>query len=180
MPLVAPVVGMLWGIASPAFANVPGGGTNGANVTLTDNGTTVTLANGIVTATIVRDSGEVSSLLYGGKELVSTSGSHARIYHDWTGTGWDSANNVPDPGAIETLFGCVYTVVTNTTDMVDLSFKRNYNPAANSIPGDIDLHWVLRRGNTGCTATRYSKTNRITPPSALALGAWSGRSATTP
>ena len=34
---------------SPAHANVPGGGTGtGANVTVTDNGGTVVLANGIV------------------------------------------------------------------------------------------------------------------------------------
>ena len=34
-------------VATTALANLPGGGTNGPNVTLTDNGSTVTMANGI-------------------------------------------------------------------------------------------------------------------------------------
>ena len=151
-------------------ANLPGGGTNGANVTLTDNGTTVTLANGIVTATISKDSGEVSSMIYGGKELVSTSGSHTRIYHDWTGTGWDATTGTAVGGAFETLFGCAYTIVTNSADMVDLSFKRTYNPAANSIPADIDLHWVLRRGNTGLYCYSLAEHQPSYPP--VSLGSW--------
>ena len=43
-----------------AWANVPGGGTNGANVTLTDNGSTVTIANGIVSI-LINKSGAATS-----------------------------------------------------------------------------------------------------------------------
>ena len=70
--------------ATAVFANDPGGGTNGvgANVTLTDNGSTVTLANGIVTATINKDSGKITSLLYRGFQTVQSGGN---IYY--TGRG---------------------------------------------------------------------------------------------
>jgi len=49
-------------------ANVPGGGNQGAAVTLTDNGTTVVVANGIVSATI---SGQTASQEIGTIELAS-------------------------------------------------------------------------------------------------------------
>ena len=43
------LVSLLMASVLSAFANIPGGGTGtGANVTLTDNGGTVTIANGIV------------------------------------------------------------------------------------------------------------------------------------
>src|SRR5579885_242179 len=55
----------LWLAATAgAWANVPGGGTSGPNVTLTDNGSTVTLANGIVSIVIVKSSGIVDHINY--------------------------------------------------------------------------------------------------------------------
>jgi hypothetical protein len=51
-------------------ANDPGGGTNGVgpDVTLTDNGTYVTLANGILTARITKSSAQVTSMVFLGWE----------------------------------------------------------------------------------------------------------------
>ena len=50
--LVAPLIG------SPVLGNIPGGGTGtGANVTSTDNGTTVTIANGIVSIICTKSGG---------------------------------------------------------------------------------------------------------------------------
>ena len=52
-------------IASSAFANIPGGGTGtGANVTITDNGTTVTMSNGIVAIVITKTSAEIDTINY--------------------------------------------------------------------------------------------------------------------
>src|SRR5436190_1671566 len=63
-------------ITTAVFANDPGGGTNGvgANVTLTDNGSSVTLANGVVTATIDKGSGKITSMIYGGRQVVQSGG----------------------------------------------------------------------------------------------------------
>src|SRR6188472_2420201 len=57
-------------------ANVPGGGngSGGANVTLADNGTSVVLANGIVTATIVKAQARITSLTYHGNQMVDPKG----------------------------------------------------------------------------------------------------------
>ena len=52
-------------VTSPTFANVPGGGTGtGANVTLTDNGTTVTLANGIVSIVCTKSGATINQINY--------------------------------------------------------------------------------------------------------------------
>jgi hypothetical protein len=48
-----------------AQANIPGGGTGtGANVTVTDNGTTVTLANGILSIIITKSSATIATINY--------------------------------------------------------------------------------------------------------------------
>ena len=47
-----------------AWANVPGGGTNGANVTLTDNGATVTLDNGIISIVVTKADASIHTINY--------------------------------------------------------------------------------------------------------------------
>src|SRR5260370_2659290 len=51
-------------IASPVLANIPGGGTNGANVTLTDNGSTVTIANGIISILCTKSGATINQINY--------------------------------------------------------------------------------------------------------------------
>src|SRR5690349_15378312 len=108
------------------FANDPGGGTNGigADVTLTDNGSTVTLANGIVSATINKDSGKITSLIYRGYQSVQSGGN---IYYSMDG----------QPNYRE-MSGCIYTIKTNTADMVDVSFRQNWSSQLQAF--DIEAH----------------------------------------
>jgi rhamnogalacturonan endolyase len=153
--------------ASPAaFANNPGGGTGtGANVTLSNPGGnittgTVTLANGIMSATINVSNATISSLTYNGFQTVASSGD--QIYFSM-----DGGNTFQEPS------GCVLSVIANTTDMVDVSLKSTYNPnntAANNHPEDIDIHYVLRRGNTGLYA--YAILNHPASYPALSMGEW--------
>jgi hypothetical protein len=57
---------------NPSHANVAGGGTGtGANVTVTDNGGTVVLANGIVSFTINKTSGSITNFTYNGTNLLA-------------------------------------------------------------------------------------------------------------
>jgi hypothetical protein len=49
----------------PASANIAGGGTgSGSDVTVTDNGDTVTMANGIASIVIVKKTGRLNSVAY--------------------------------------------------------------------------------------------------------------------
>src|SRR4051794_25216626 len=126
------------GCASLALANDPGGGTNGvgANVTLTD-GSSVTLANGIITAVIQKSTAKVTSYLFNGTQMLDTSG---LIYYSM-----DGGTSYENPG------NCVYSVTANTPDMVDISCKTIYT--TNRIHAfDIDCHFVLRRGDSGLYA----------------------------
>ena len=119
-------------------ANDAGGGAagTGANVTLSTTGTTATLANGVVTAIIDKGTGKVTSYLFNGTQMLDTSG---HIYYSFDG---GASFDVPS--------GCVYSATVNTADMVDISCKRTWNATAGyKHVLDIDVHWVLRRGDTG-------------------------------
>ena len=125
-------------LASRVSANDAGGGAAGmgANVTLSTTGTTATLANGVVTAVIEKSTGKVTSYLFNGTQMLDTSG---LIYYSFDG---GASFDVPS--------GCVYSPTVTTTDMVDVSCKRTWNATAGYRHVlDIDVHWVLRKGDTG-------------------------------
>ena len=127
------------------FANSPGGGTNGANVTLTDNGTTVTMANGIMSIVITKSSAQISTINYtfnntGSPQtlnLVSGNPNGGKLY-------WENSNNegltfsyslVSDPAAN----GGNYAEITLSSTTV-----------ANVL---MEVHFSMLRGNTGFYVT---------------------------
>jgi rhamnogalacturonan endolyase len=123
----------------PVQANVPGGGTDGPDVTLVQTGHTAVLANGTITATLNTQSAEIISIRFHGKEFVSDAGVHKRIYFS------------RDGGATyENISHCVTSVVKKTPDTIDISCKHTYTPAANDrAPWDVDVHFALRKGASG-------------------------------
>lgn len=128
--------------ALPAWANDAGGGTNGAgaSVTLTVSSGNVILANGVITATIATNNGQVTSMLFNGTQVIDTQG--RSIYYSM-----DGGTSYEGPG------NCVYTVTTSNPDMVDISCKVTWASHTNRIHAfDIDCHYVLRRGDTGLYA----------------------------
>lgn len=135
-------------------ANEPGGGSGGAAVTLTDKGDSVVLDNGIVSATIAKAGARVTSLIYRGNQMVDPKG----LY--WS---MDGGKGYQNPSK------CAFSVVTQTPEMVDVSCKHGYtkgDPHAT----DIDIHYVLRQGNTGLYA--YAVLNHEPAYPALTLGEW--------
>ncbi|MDR3405937.1 MAG: polysaccharide lyase family 4 protein [Chthoniobacter sp.] len=143
-----------FGLLTSLRANVPGGGEGGADVTLTDHGTTVVLANGIVSATISKAEARVTSLVYHGNQMVDPKG----LY--WSMDGGKAYQNPVH---------CAWRVVTQTPAMVDVSCKHVY---AKGDPHavDIDIHYVLRQGNTGLYA--YAVLEHQPTHPALTLGEW--------
>lgn len=118
------------------WANDPGGGSagTGADVTLVDNGVSVTLSNGVLAATIEKNTGYISSLLYQGVQLVDTA--TQGIYYSMNGM-----DTFRPPSA------CEFSVVVETPDMIDISLRES--GAGRTPPFDIEFHYVLRRGDTG-------------------------------
>jgi rhamnogalacturonan endolyase len=111
-------------------------------VTLTRNGTTVVLANGIITATLDTTAARVKSLQYKGREMVSQQGRHKTIYFFVVGDRGKRGYEIASP--------CVCSVRRQTPDLVDISCKRPYAKGdTNMHPWDLDTHFVLRRGTPG-------------------------------
>lgn len=132
---------ILFASLPPASARDSGGGEAGlgADVVLSATSSTVTLDNGVIRAVVAKRNGTVTSYLFNGVQMVDPA--NPIYYSMHGGAGFD----VPDD--------CVYSVVTETTDMVDISCKRVWRPdAGRKHAFDIDLHYVLRRGDTGLYA----------------------------
>lgn len=124
-----------------ARANDAGGGAAGvgANVTLSTTSTTATLANGVITAVIEKSTGRVTSYTLNGTQMVDPSNP---IYYSM-----DGGTSYEQPS------GCVYSLVSSSTDHIEISCKRTWNATAGyRHVFDIDLHYVLRRGDTGLYA----------------------------
>lgn len=149
-------------VATPALANQPGGGTTGANVTISGTTTAgatsgnITLSNGIISATIAISSAQVSSMTFNGVQTVS-----GNVYFSMDGgTSFEVPHN------------CVLGLTANTADMVDLSFKQIYVSGNTSYihAEDIDVHYVLRRGATGLYV--YAILNHPASYPDLSMGEW--------
>lgn len=101
-----------------------------SDVTLQEEGDNVILANGILRAVISRSKARISSLRYRGFEML-TSGYYSM----------DGGKNYRTPA------NCRYLVKTRTPELVDVGMKRTWKDEPQAF--DIDVHFVLRRGDSG-------------------------------
>jgi len=123
----------------------------------------VILDNGIVVAKLAKGSGNIMSLKVNGKELVATvnAANPTRIgaYYDFTTS-----------KGFETIFGAAFSVKRDEDDIVDISFKRSYLPGSNVTPCDADIHYVLKKDDTGLYT--YSILEHKSTYPAFDLGSW--------
>src|SRR5579862_9856574 len=137
------VFGCLLGLS--AFANLPGGGTNGPNVTLTDNGSTVTLANGIVSILCTKSGATINQINYtynngGGTQTTQLlAGGHngGQLYWETGGfgTGTFTYSIVADPA-------------NNGGDYAEISLL-----STSTTNGTMEIHFSMLRGSTGVYVT---------------------------
>ena len=131
---------------NPAFANIPGGGTGtGANVTLTDSGSTVTLANGIVSIVCTKSSAQIGTINYtynngGGTQTInvlSGNSNGGKLY-------WE---NSTDQGLTFT-YSLVVDPATTGGNYAEIEMFTT------SVTNDVlDVHYSLLRGSTGFYVT---------------------------
>jgi autotransporter-associated beta strand protein len=147
--------------AMAVFANIPGGGTGaGANVTLTDNGSTVTIANGIVSIVCTKSSAQIGTINYtynngGGAQTInvlSGNSNGGKLY-------WE---NSTDEGLTFT-YSLVADPANNGGNYAEISMLTT------SVTNDVlEVHYSLLRGSTGFYVTpiwSHTSTN-----SALSMG----------
>ncbi len=99
-------------------------------VTLSDAGPEATLSNGTLTATISKSKASISSLRFRGFEMLKS--------------GYYSMDGGKD---FRTPSGCRYTVKVSTPDLIDIGMERTWKDEPQAF--DIDVHYVLRRGDSG-------------------------------
>ena len=144
--LVAPLIG------SPVLGNIPGGGTGtGANVTLTDSGTTVTIANGIVSIICTKSSGQITTINYtfnntGSSQtlnLLSGNSNGGKLY-------WENSNNQ----GLTFTYSLVADPASNGGNYAEIAL------VTTSVANDVlEVHYSLLRGSTGFYVTAiYSHT----------------------
>ena len=97
--------------------------------------------NGSVDSMKYLKPGSVGTPKANGTETVSQSGvnfgNHTAIYYYW----------YPDGNG-----DCVYSSTVVGATNTDISYLRTFNPAADKVVADVELHYVLGKGNTGLYA----------------------------
>ncbi len=125
-------------LPTAAFAStVPGGNGDTGKVTLAHHGENFDFDNGNVKVTINGPSATVTEFRYHNTSFINDVGKHESIY--WSMDGGASYQNPAH---------ATCTVKTDTPDMADVGCKVKYD-GAQPHAFDIDIHYVLRRGNTG-------------------------------
>jgi hypothetical protein len=121
-----------------AFAStVPGGNGDTGKVTLAHHGENYDFDNGNVKVTVNGPTATVTDFRYHGTDFINSVGKHDAIY--WSMDGGASYQNPSHASC---------TVKTDTPDMADVGCKAKYD-GSQPHAFDIDIHYVLRRGNTG-------------------------------
>jgi rhamnogalacturonan endolyase len=144
----------LVGAPRHALANIAGGWTPAVTTAVTTGTETFSgrsdrfLDNGILHV-LISPNGGVDSIKYlkpgqpgtpstSGIETVSQSGvnfgNHTNIYYYW----------YPDGNG-----DCAYLNTTTSSTNVDIGYLRTYNKSKDAVVGDMELHYMLGKGNTG-------------------------------
>ena len=120
----------------------------------------IVLNNGVIVATIEKRTSNIISLKVNGVETIATSGNKKYVYYDFTTS-----------FGFETMYGMTMEVVQDTTDIVEISFKRPYTPSLGHVtPCDADIRYVLKKGDKGLYT--YSVLEHPASYPAFDLGSW--------
>src|ERR1035438_6834637 len=131
-------------VASSVFGNIPGGGTGtGPDVTITDNGTTMTMGNGIVLINCIKSSATISQINYTYNNSGTTvtnqlllNGKNGGEFY-WETGGWG------DPS------GFTYSVVANNGNYCEIDLLST-SPTTDGV---MDVHFSMLRGSPGFYVT---------------------------
>jgi rhamnogalacturonan endolyase len=127
---------LLTGFTTVIHANVPGGGTGtGGNVTVAQNGTNVTLANGIVSFVINTTNGTITSFIYNGTNLLTggDGGGGGSFYYDDSG----------GPLLTNTVYTLTVNPANNGGNQAEVWLQSTESPM------DMAVYYDLLRGQQG-------------------------------
>lgn len=134
--------------ALPGLATAASPAQTKASVSVTEEATAFTMSNGIVTARILKTSGDIQSLQYKGTEILTDKSGHAGGYwsHDSSGGKSVVAKITIDPRSNGGERGEV------SIKGISGGIKMGHGPGSASdgdFPADIDIRYTLGRGDPG-------------------------------
>ncbi|XP_024533891.1 probable rhamnogalacturonate lyase B [Selaginella moellendorffii] len=105
----------------------------------------VVISNGFLELTLTNPGGDVTRISYGGiTDLLEWRNKETNRGY------WNLVWSLPDGGdKFDVISGTKFTVVSNTEDMVELSFYRPYDSTETMVPLNIDKRFVVLRGRSG-------------------------------
>ena len=133
---IALTIALIFALRLPA-STVPGGNGDLGKVSISLHGETYDLDNGNVKVSVDGPSATVTQFRFHNTDFIPSNGKHDAIY--WS---MDGGATYQNPSHAK----C--TIKTNTPDMADVGCKVKYD-GSQPHQFDIDIHYVLRRGNTG-------------------------------
>ena len=138
------------------------------NRLITEYASYIILDSGPLQARIDKGSSNIESLIVNGVETLATSNSanSGRV-----GTYYDFTSQYPDGAFLfEKIGGTTFSIKEETEDYIDVSFKRPYDPSSRPTPCDVDIHYVLKKNDTGIYT--YSILNHKAEYPDFSLGSW--------
>lgn len=131
------------------------------NSMLTEFPTYVLLKNGIIEAKIDKNTSNLVSMKVNGVETlyVTTSTSRTGGYYDF----------VTSQG-FEQISGATFSIKEETADYIDISLFRPYTPGTNVTRCDVDIHYVLKKGDAGLYTYSILKHKSTYPD--FDMGSW--------
>jgi len=119
--------------------------TPASGVTVVDNGTTVTMDNGVVSVLITKASGAITTFNYNGANMLAGGYSGGQFYWSW------NMPNYQNPA------GCTYSLTAdpaiNGNDYAEIKLHMNWNGSASTAAMDVDIYYSLKRDVSGLYAT---------------------------
>ena len=112
-------------------------------VVVTEDATTATLANGIVSATVNKANGNLLSLKYRGVESISQGGGYWNIYGNIPGQPKTEQKGTP------ARFRISQNPETNSGSLGEIVLRFPYQGQPKAVPLDIEIRYSLHRGDAG-------------------------------
>ena len=113
-------------------------------VTLTDNGSTVVMKNGIVEVTITKTNAEIRNFLYNGENILAGGYSGGKFYWSWNMPNYQNPTN------------CTYTLTAdpskNNNTYAEIKLHMDWSKKTTEAAMDVDIYYSLTRDASGVYA----------------------------
>lgn len=132
------------GLVSLVVTNISGIGT-GPAVTVTDNGTSVILSNGIVSIVIAKSDAHISAMNFAGTNVLAGGTDGGEFYWSW------NQPNYQNP--VVTQYSLVQDPANNGGTIAELDLFSQWNGNSSDAALDVDIHYFLVQGSPGFYAS---------------------------